>query len=362
MVIVRGRWGRALKRVGEAMGLFMIPLYLLLIVFLVGGGLDIYPWFHWTAEVAPPHKSIYFQPGFMVAREVVALGLLIVLDLMFVRASLRADLGVAVNQYKVAGPAWWSTLLSHWTGDDAEVEAAHRRMSSIAPGIAMAFAVVMSVMVVDLSMSLEPYWSANMFPAWYFMSCFWSGLVFMGIFSLLFRDWLNITPWLGPDVYHDLGKLTFGFTMFWGYTLFAQYLAIWYGNMTEEIGFILVRTELEPWASVSKAVITLCFLVPFAMLLSRGLKKIPPAWLTVAGIIAVGIWLERYLVVMPSVWKETTLPLGFIEIGMTLGFLGGFTLVVVGFLSRVPAVVFTDPFLQPDPDHVTVVPKTHGAH
>lgn len=356
MVIVKGRWGRPLKRLGEAMSMFMVPLYLLLVLFLVGGGLDIYPWMHWTPELAPPHKGIWFRPGFMVAREVVLLGILIVLNLMFVRASLRADVGVAVSRYGIAGPSWWAGLVADWRGDAAEIDRAQARQAAIAPGLAIAYAVVFSIMVVDLSMSLAPFWYANMFPAWYFASCFWSGLVWLGILSLALRDRLAITPWLGPSVYHDLGKLTFGFTMFWAYTLFAQYLAIWYGNMTEEIGFVLVRTHLDPWSDVSKAVLALCFLVPFTMLLSRGLKKLPAAYLAVTGILAAGIWLERFLVVMPSVWMHDTLPLGPVEIGMTLGFLGGFLLVVVGFLSRVPPLVFTDPYLGPDPEHVHVVP------
>ena len=36
------------------------------------------------------------------------------------------------------------------------------------------------------------------------------------------------------DVIHDLGKLCFAFTAFWGYLTFGQYLVIWYGNMGEE--------------------------------------------------------------------------------------------------------------------------------
>ena len=37
-VIVKGRWGRPLKRLAEGMALTMVPLYLLLIVFLLSGG------------------------------------------------------------------------------------------------------------------------------------------------------------------------------------------------------------------------------------------------------------------------------------------------------------------------------------
>jgi hypothetical protein len=180
---------------------------------------------------------------------------------------------------------------------------------------------------------------------------------------MLFRSTLKIEGALKPSLYHDLGKLTLGFTMFWAYTLFAQYLPIWYGNMTEETVQFLIRTELAPWATLTRVVLMLCFLAPFAMLTSRSLKKVPAAYLMVAGVLAVGIWLERFLVNMPSVWKEETLPLGMVEVGMTLGFLGLFTYVVLKFLTSVPPLAFTDPFMQADPDHVHVVPsRLKGQH
>ena len=41
--------------------------------------------------------------------------------------------------------------------------------------------------------------------------------------------------------YHDIGKLCFAFTAFWGYLTFAQFLVIWYGNMAEETHFFTLR-------------------------------------------------------------------------------------------------------------------------
>ena len=109
--------------------------------------------------------------------------------------------------------------------------------------------------------------------------------------------------------------------------------------------------------TLTKVVIMMCFLGPFAMLTSRSLKKIPAAYLTVTVILAIGIWLERFWVVMPSIWTEDSLPLGPVEIGMTLGFLGAFILVVTKFLSMVPTVAITDEYMEHDPEHVHYVPK-----
>ena len=131
-------------------------------------------------------------------------------------------------------PGWYKLFTKNWTNLEAEVEASEKRQRKWAAVVAVAYALIFTMLSVDLSMSLAPHWFANMYPAWYFMSCFWSGLVYLGMFSLLLRKWMGADKLFKPSMYHDLGKLTFGLTMFWGYTLFAQYLPIWYGNMTEE--------------------------------------------------------------------------------------------------------------------------------
>lgn len=360
-VITKGRWGRPIKRMAEAFSLMTIPMYLLLMIFLVAGGTHVYPWSH---EPMPAHKAIYFQTPFFIGRNAVLLGLLITANLLFVRASVRSDAGTAAEKYgwQPSGLAAMIANIGGWQGEKAEVEKSQKFQVAIAPVIAMLFAVGFTVMAVDISMSLAPHWYANMFPAWYAMSSFWSGIVYLGIFSLVFRKTLGLEKLFKPSMYHDLGKMTFGLTMFWGYTTYAQYLPIWYGNMTEEIGFILLRTELEPWATLTKVVFLGCFVVPFTILTSRGLKKMPTAYLMITSMLAVAIWLERFLVNMPSVWKGDTLPLGFAEIGMALGFLGLFTFIVMSFLTSAPPIPFTDPFMQHDPDHVHVLPKSQAHH
>ena len=79
---------------------------------------------------------------------------------------------------------------------------------------------------------------------------------------------------------------------------------------------------------------------------------------------AVGIWLERFVVNMASVhtyhMHETALPLGFIEIGMALGFLGIFVFTILKFLEDKPGAVVADPFMNPDPGHIEVHPAHHS--
>ena len=354
MHITWARWGRPVKRIAESFVLAMPVFWLVLVAFIVLlGGLEIYEWYT-HPETLHGHKSVYLTAPFFSARMIGGIGLMTLFGLLFWRNSVRADVGVAARTVGDTAPAWWGRIAANWQGDEAEAETTWRKNHVISPIIVALYAVIWSMVAFDLVMSLAPHWYANMFGAWYFAACFWLGLIWTGLVTLGCRGWLGIGHLTTPTLFHDLGKLVFAFCVFWTYLFYAQLLPIWYGNMTEEIGFLMVRFALDPWSDLSKVVGAMCFFIPFVTLLSRGVKKMPAAFFGVLTFVAVGIWLDFFLLVMPSIWIHETLPLGPIELGVTAGFLGAFLYVVQRALSSVPAVPFSDRCMFPDPRHVHV--------
>lgn len=116
--------------------------------------------------------------------------------------------------------------------------------------------------------------------------------------------------------------------MFW-----CHYLPIWYGNLPEETGFLLIRLAEQPWAAVSSVVLVLNFLIPFPVLLSQRVKHVPKALAVLGILIVLGMWLERYVLVVPSLWHDASLPLGILELCMLAGFFGGYALAFLTFLQ-----------------------------
>jgi len=348
-----GRWQRPFKRIAESFASFLPVVYVLWVLFLLGGGLNEYEWYHEPFEEG--HKAIWLSPGFFVARQVVAMGFLTLLSMIFVRNSLRPDMGVAAEQLGASrAPAWWGRITLGWKGRAAEVEEAYQRNMKLAPIMVVSYFLIFSMFAIDAVMSLAPHWFANMFPAWICVSSVWMTLSWICILSVVFKKWLGIDHLIGKSNYHDLGKLMFALCVFWTYNFFAQLLPIWYGNMPEETGYLMLRLFAHPWSSLGKVVGAMCFLIPFTVLLSRGIKKIPSALATVGCVIVTGVFLERFLLVMPQVWEKDSLPIGPVEVGVFIGFIGAFVTVVSNFLARVPPVVATDPFMHPNPFDVHV--------
>jgi hypothetical protein len=83
----------------------------------------------------------------------------------------------------------------------------------------------------------------------------------------------------------------------------------------------------------------------------------------VTSVIAVGLWIDRFMQVFPSVWRQDTLPanLWIIAVGTAFLFLGALVFTVTRFLSRYPPVPLNDPWLAPHPDDVHVHPKAGHA-
>jgi hypothetical protein len=104
--------------------------------------------------------------------------------------------------------------------------------------------------------------------------------------------------------YHDLGKLLFGFIVFWSYISFSQYFLIWYANLPEETVWFAQRMK-GGWLSVGQLLIGGHFAVPFFFLLPRGSKR------NAVTLVAAAIWIlfihyiDLYFIIMPVHAKAT---------------------------------------------------------
>ena len=78
---------------------------------------------------------------------------------------------------------------------------------------------------------------------------------------------------------------------------------IWYGKLPWEQAWIVHRAG-APWGSLSALTIVLCFVVPFAGLLGRQPKLNPRTLSLFCGVILLGLWFERWMLVAPSLYRE----------------------------------------------------------
>lgn len=325
------KWGRPIRRIAEGMAAFL-PISFVLFPALFSGRTIIFPWI----QNPIPQKQAWLNVPFLFMRDAAALLLLGGLSLIFLYFTLRPDAEAAEE----LGPRWalplYATLRMGWRGRAAELDRRRQVLAVLSPILAIGYCLGLTLIAFDLVMSLDPSWSSTLFGAYFFIGNLYVGLACLALLATAARRLLRLEHLITPAQFHDLGKLLFAFCMITGDFFWSQFLVIWYGNLPEETGFILLRARQLPWMPISWTVLLVSFLGAFLVLLSRRLKEHPAGLSAVAAAILLGMWLERFLLVVPSLWRGSSLPLGLPELLITGGFAALFLLALLAFGRAFP--------------------------
>ncbi|MGH9779781.1 MAG: hypothetical protein ACRD5I_15375 [Candidatus Acidiferrales bacterium] len=300
-------WGKAYQGLAVA-GAGFFPAALVLFLPLALAGATLFPW----VEKTTPHREVWLAPTFVFARNGLALAVLFALAWVFVRLRLR----------------------------QADAETQHK-LSRLAPVLCVVYALVLSLVAFDLIMALDPHFISTLFGGYYFFGSLYAGLAWLALLAVLLLRGEPTRGLLAPRFLHPMGKLLFGFCMFHGMLFFSQYLPIWYGNLPEETEFVVRRSHEAPWPWFSLALLVLSLLLPFVILISRPVKTHPRGLAVAAAIVLAGMWLDKYLLIVPSIWHEHEAPLGLLELAVTAGFASLMLLSYWAFSRRFPLVHYS---------------------
>jgi hypothetical protein len=326
-----GQWGLVSRRIFEA-GSRTLPVVALLFIPILFGMRPLFPWARpevVQADRILQQKAPYLNVPFFTLR--------------------------AVGYF-----AFWMLcmfLLNKWSaaqdrGETAVTPADSVRFRTIsAPGL-LFLVLTVSLASVDWVMSLDPYWYSTIFGLLTVVAYGLSALSFtIAVLALLHRAGAlgNV---LVPRHFHDLGKLLLAFVMLWAYLAFSQFLIIWSGNLPEEIPWYIERIR-GGWGAIALLLVIGHFALPFALLLSRDLKRHGNLLSRVAIFVIVMrlvdvIWLvapnfsytqgEPHVTTLPSIhWMDLVIPVGVAGIWLFL---------FAGQLRRRSLVPFNDPYFK----------------
>jgi hypothetical protein len=358
--LTNATWPGPIQRIAESLGSFF-PISLVLFAVIWLGRHHLYEWIH-----HPVHgKEWWLSDGFTFGRDLGVLLWMTFVSGLYLYISVRPTLGEAREQ----ATGWRHGLFARWTagwrGEGAERDLGLRRGRKIAAVMALSYAIGYSVLAMDLIMSLVPHWVSTMFPAYFAWGGFLSAVALTALMSLSLRNSPDLAGQITTGRQHDLGKMVFAFSIFWMYLFWSQYLVIWYGNIPEETGFVAARlgTQFlqdtwhlagffervaEPYVYLTLFTWLLLWVLPFWVLLGARPKKTPAILGTICAGSLFGFWLERYILVTPSLVPPADVlagapvsPFGLIEIGVALGFVGLFFLSIHAFGRVFPGAIPT---------------------
>lgn len=334
--LANGRWGGPIMRIGESLSSYL-PFGIATMVVLLAGG--IWTYLPWIKHVEP-RQAPFLNVPFLMIRTLGGLALFTFLANKLVAQSMRRDLHLLAPYVSAPLKALYEKAVGQWRGDEAEAKSYSHEAAHLSPQLALLFVVSYTVLAWDFIMALTPNWVSPLFGWFVYAGAFICAICVVAMLATQLRAKRGLEAYITTNMFWDIGKVQFAWCVFWAYLMWSQYLPIWYANMPEETWWVFLRFE-DPWRPYAFAAFILIFLIPFLGMLNKT-SKTNPALLFMFGCIAlVGVWVERHVLVMPSLNPDQVW-IGLPEVGVTLGFIGLFGFAVQGFLAKYPCIKVSD--------------------
>lgn len=311
-------WGTAIRRVPEAMS-GTLPAAAAVMAVVLACGMRLYPWTHHEGPHIASYwfRDLWLSLPFFYGRFVFYFLAWILFAAIIVRNSRRQDMD--------PNPAFTS------------------RNAAVSALFIVVFAVTYWLAGVDWVMSLSPDWYSTIFGVYNFTGMFQSGLAAIIVLLLLLKRTRVVSGIPTTEHLFSLGKLFFGFSFFWMYIWFTQYMLIWYANIPEEAVYFSRRLE-GAWAPLFVLNIILNWAIPFFFLLPARAKKNPDILGRVCMVALAGRWLDIHLMIAPSV-SGAAPSFGPSEIGSFFIAAGIFLLVFFKSMEKAAPIPINDPYL-----------------
>ena len=312
--IAKSDWGKPWYRLAELSTLAYFPFAIvgfLVIVYYARDDL-----FYWLQASPEDHISPWLNINWLVIRDLGGLLLFYGLAAVYARKSLRPDMASESEASSI---------------DHDQVE---KQLYVLSPLILIAFIVCNTFFAWDFAMMLVPHFHSTVFPIHYWFGNVLAGSAALIVFAVVMRR-ADGSSHFGQDQIKSLGMLVTAFTLLWMYFFWSQFFVIWFGNLPHETEplFRQMRGHYSPYFWVMMAG---CFALPFASSVFAAVKRSVFGMCVVAFGINLGVWINKYLMIVP-VFSPDDRPFDhWIDITLALGLLAGFLATLMLLARRLP--------------------------
>jgi hypothetical protein len=256
--LIKARWVASVKR--ELLSVYPLLLFVSILFLFLVPFVDSYPWVG--------RRGIWFDKKFFVGRNFALLLLAYLSARRFSIATERGEEGEKV----------------------------------LAALYLFVFVASQSLMAFDWVMSLMYPWISTLLGGYFFIESLFGGFALSGIlYVFLYGRQQRAEEPEGRSDMKDLAILLFGFSLLWAGLFYSQFLVIWYGNIPEEVSFLVTRLSSSPLRELTVSIIFFYFFIPFLVLLPGRSKTNPYVVFAVSLSVLLGILVERFVFVAPVV-------------------------------------------------------------
>lgn len=321
-------WPIVLYRVMEAITAYLLPGSLFILAFLILSASNGHYYFEWMNPEYYNPKGIHYDEVLMSKSWYLNTPFWMIRTFIFL---------LGWNFYR-----YFSRKNS--IAQDNATDISHYKKNFTASIIFLIFFIITeSVMSWDWIMSLTPHWQSTLF-GWYVFACLFVSSITVIAMVTIYLKAKGYLPFVNDSHLHDLAKYMFGFSIFWTYLWFSQFMLIWYANIPEEAAYFTPRL-LGPYQILFMGMLVSNFVLPILILMNSDYKRIPFFIILTGIIVLIGHYVDVFLMISPATvgnhWQ-----IGIPEISAVLFFLGLFIFVVFNALTKAPLLAKRDPFIK----------------
>lgn len=218
----------------------------------------------------------------------------------------------------------------------------YRKLFKSSAAFLVFFLVTESMMSWDWIMSLDPHWYSTLFGWYVFASLIVSAITTIALVSIYLKG-KGYLEFVNNSHLHDLAKFMFGFSIFWAYLWFSQFMLIWYANIPEEVTYFVTR--FNDYKVPFLGMVVLNFVFPLLILMNSDYKRVPWFIVTTGIIVLIGHYIDIFVMIMPATVGDQWF-IGISEISSVLLILGVFIYVVFNAMTKAPLLAKGSPFIK----------------
>lgn len=315
-------WSPVLFRVMESMSAYLLPGAVIVFILLALGVFQFHHLFVWMdPEVVAHDRLIQAKSGFLNG------------PFFLIRAALFMGGWILYRQF-----ARKHSLRQ----DDSNDNLSYKKIFKASAAFLVFFIITESIMSWDWIMSVDPHWYSTLFGWYVFASFIVSAVTVIAMITLYLKS-KGYLEYVNTSHIHDLAKFMFGFSIFWTYLWFSQFMLIWYADIPEEVTYFVTR--IEQYNLPFFGMVVMNFVFPVLILVNTDFKRL--SWIVVmAGIIILcGHYIDFFNMIMPATVGDQWF-IGAGEIGAILFFMGLFIFVVFTSLTKAPLLAKRNPLIE----------------
>jgi Ni/Fe-hydrogenase subunit HybB-like protein len=263
-------------------------------------------------------------------------------SLTYLYLPMIPDIAILRDRFVGKRKLLYSVLALGWTGTEQQHRVLNRAIAIMGVLVIPIAVSVHSVVSFVFSMTLQPMWHSTIFGPYFVVGAIFSGIAGLIVAMIIFRKAYGLEYYLKPIHFRYLGQLLLIMSLFWVYFTFSEYLTGYYGGEPEEMKVFWSKFD-GAFAVFFWGMVFCNLVVPLACLARLAQHTIGKV-LTASIAVTVGMWLERFIIVVPSLssprlpFPPTTYWPTWVEFGETAGSFALFALFYLLFTKFFPII------------------------